>query len=68
VAFGPPFLFGGNLKNDNTQRKKPVLRRKRGAWPSKNPAPLLRQPRPVRGQQYFNLSDAEQKGDEADKK
>lgn len=52
------------MKKDITQRRKHVPRRKRGSWPSKNREPLLRQPRPVRGQLYFNFSDLEQKGDE----
>ena len=67
AAFGPPYFVGGNVKNNNAQRRKPVPHRKRGAWPSRNPAPLPRQPKPARGQLYFRLSEADEKGGEPTK-
>ncbi len=54
--------------NNRTQYSKPAPRRKRGARPSRNPAPLLRNPCPVRGQLSFNLGFPEQEGGEPEKK
>ena len=51
------------MNNDNTRHAIPTGHRKRGARPRRNPEPLLRQPRQVRGQLCFNLNDTEQKGD-----
>ena len=56
------------MNDDDKQQRRPATHRKRGARPSRNPAPLLRQPRQVRGQLCFNLSKTEQKGDEPGKK
>jgi hypothetical protein len=56
------------MNTENKQPRKPVARRQRGARPGRNPAPLLRQPRQVRGQLCFIFSDTEQKGDESIKK
>ncbi len=52
------------MNNDSKQGQKQSARRKRGTRTRRSQTLLLRQPRPVRGQLYFDFSYDAEKGDE----